>query len=43
MTYWLLILLVSFTIPVIALPFIIKYLKKHNVGQKIRQEGPNLH
>jgi len=43
MTYWLLILLVSFTIPVITLPFIIKYLKKHNVGQKIRQEGPNLH
>lgn len=43
MTYWPLIILVSFTIPVIALPFFIKYLKKYNVGQKIRQEGPNLH
>lgn len=43
MTYWLLILLVSFTIPVIALPFFIKYLKKYNIGQKIRQEGPDLH
>jgi len=43
MTYWPLTLLVSFIIPVIALPFFIKYLKKHNVGQKIRQEGPNLH
>lgn len=43
MTYWPLIILASFTIPVIALPFFIKYLKKHNVGQKIRQEGPNLH
>ncbi len=43
MTYWLLILLVSVTIPVIALPFFIKYLKKHNIGQKIRLEGPDLH
>jgi len=43
MTYWPLTLLVSFIIPVIALPFFIKYLKKHNVGQKIRQEGPDLH
>jgi phospho-N-acetylmuramoyl-pentapeptide-transferase len=43
MTYWPLIILVSFTIPVIALPFFINYLKKYNVGQKIRQEGPNLH
>ena len=43
MTYWPLIILASFTIPVIALPFFINYLKKHNVGQKIRQEGPNLH
>jgi len=43
MTYWPLTLLISFIIPVIALPFIIKYLKKHNVGQKIRQEGPDLH
>ncbi|GAI71519.1 unnamed protein product, partial [marine sediment metagenome] len=24
-------------------PLFIKYLKKHNVGQKIRQEGPDLH
>ena len=43
MTHWPLIILTSFIIPVIALPFFIKYLKKHNVGQKIRQEGPNLH
>ncbi|MBA7498404.1 Phospho-N-acetylmuramoyl-pentapeptide-transferase [subsurface metagenome] len=43
MTYWPLTLLVSFIISVIALPLFIKYLKKHNVGQKIRQEGPDLH
>lgn len=43
MTRWPLIILVSFTIPLIVLPFFINYLKKHNVGQKIRQEGPNLH
>ena len=43
MTYWPLIILASFIIPVIALPFFIKHLKKHNVGQEIRQEGPNLH
>jgi len=43
MTYWPLTLLISFIIPVIALPFFIKYLKKHSVGQKIRQEGPDLH
>jgi phospho-N-acetylmuramoyl-pentapeptide-transferase len=43
MTYWSSIILASFAIPVIALPFFINYLKKHNVGQKIRQEGPNLH
>jgi len=43
MTYWPIIILASFTIPVIALPFFINYLKKYNVGQKIRQEGPNLH
>jgi len=43
MTYWPLTLLISFIIPVITLPFFIKYLKKHNMGQKIRQEGPDLH
>ena len=43
MTRWPLTLLISFIIPVIALPFFIKYLKKHNIGQKIRQEGPDLH
>jgi len=43
MTYWPLTLLISFIIPVIALPFFVKYLKKHNIGQKIRQEGPDLH
>jgi len=43
MTYWPLTLLVSFMIPLITLPLLIKYLKKYNVGQKIRQEGPDLH
>jgi len=43
MTYWPLTLLVSFIIPFICLPLFIKYLKKHHVGQKIRQEGPDLH
>jgi phospho-N-acetylmuramoyl-pentapeptide-transferase len=43
MTYWPITLLVSFLMPVITLPLFIKYLKKHNVGQKIRQEGPDLH
>lgn len=43
MTYWPLTLLVSLIIPVITLPLFIKYLKKHNMGQKIRQEGPDLH
>ena len=43
MAYWPLTLLVSLIIPVIALPLFIKYLKKHNMGQKIRQEGPDLH
>ena len=43
MTYWPLTLLISFIIPVITLPFFIKYLKKHNIGQKIRLEGPDLH
>jgi len=36
-------MLTSFLIPVITLPFFINYLKKHHIGQKIRQEGPNLH
>ncbi|MDD5015792.1 MAG: phospho-N-acetylmuramoyl-pentapeptide-transferase [Atribacterota bacterium] len=43
MTYWPLIMLTSFLIPVITLPFLINYLKKHDIGQKIRQEGPDLH
>jgi len=43
MTYWPLTLLISFLIPVIALPFFINYLRKHNMGQRIRQEGPDLH
>lgn len=43
MIYWPLTVLISFIIPVIVLPFFIKYLKKHHVGQKIRQEGPDLH
>lgn len=43
MTHWPLIILTSFLIPVITLPFFINYLKKHNMGQRIRQEGPDLH
>jgi phospho-N-acetylmuramoyl-pentapeptide-transferase len=43
MTYWPLIILISFLIPVITLPYFINYLKKHNMGQRIRQEGPDLH
>jgi len=35
--------IVSFIIPFIALPVFIDYLKKYNMGQKIRQEGPDLH
>lgn len=43
MVNWPLIVLVSFTIPFITLPVFIKYLKKYNMGQRIRQEGPDLH
>lgn len=43
MVNWLLIVIVSFIIPFIALPVFIDYLKKYNMGQKIRQEGPDLH
>jgi len=43
MTYWSLIILISFLIPVITLPYFINYLKKHNMGQRIRREGPDLH
>jgi len=43
MTYWPLTLLISFLISVITLPYFINYLRKHNMGQRIRQEGPNLH
>ncbi|MCJ7814075.1 MAG: phospho-N-acetylmuramoyl-pentapeptide-transferase [Candidatus Atribacteria bacterium] len=43
MTYWPLIMSTSFLIPVIILPLFINYLKKHNIGQRIRQEGPDLH
>ncbi len=43
MTYWPLIILISFLIPVLTLPLFINHLKKHNMGQKIRQEGPDLH
>ncbi|HAJ33985.1 MAG TPA: phospho-N-acetylmuramoyl-pentapeptide-transferase, partial [Candidatus Atribacteria bacterium] len=43
MTYWPLIFLISFLMPVITLPYFINYLKKHNMGQRIRQEGPDLH
>jgi len=43
MIYWPLTLLISFLIPVITLPYFINYLRKHNMGQRIRQEGPDLH
>lgn len=43
MTNWLWIILISFIIPVITLPFFVNYLKKHKIGQRIRQEGPDLH
>jgi len=43
MINWFLIISISFLIPLITLPFFINYLKKHNMGQRIRQEGPDLH
>lgn len=43
MLNWPLIVLVSFIIPFITLPVFINYLKKYNMGQRIRQEGPDLH
>jgi len=43
MINWPLIVIVSFIIPCIALPVFINYLKKYNMGQRIRQEGPDLH
>ncbi len=43
MVRWPLIVLVSFIIPFITLPVFIKYLKKYNMGQRVRQEGPDLH
>jgi phospho-N-acetylmuramoyl-pentapeptide-transferase len=36
-------LLIAFFIPVIITPFFIKVQRKHNIGQRIRQEGPDLH
>ena len=35
--------LVAFLIPLMILPIWIKYQIGHDIGQKIRQEGPNLH
>jgi len=43
MVNWSLIILISFLIPFISLPVFINYLKKYNMGQRIRQEGPDLH
>jgi phospho-N-acetylmuramoyl-pentapeptide-transferase len=43
MVNWFLIISISFVIPLIILPFFINYLKKHNMGQRIRREGPDLH
>jgi phospho-N-acetylmuramoyl-pentapeptide-transferase len=36
-------LLVAFFLPVIITPFFIKVQREHNIGQRIRQEGPDLH
>lgn len=43
MVNWSLIVLISFLIPFISLPVFMNYLKKYNMGQRIRQEGPDLH
>lgn len=43
MTSWQLAILVSFIFPVITLPFFIGIIKKYGMGQRIRQEGPDLH
>ena len=43
MSNWLFIGLVSFVIPLFTLPVFISYQKKYNLGQRIRQEGPDLH
>jgi len=40
---WALISFISFLIPFLTLPFLINFLKKRQIGQKIRQEGPDLH
>jgi len=36
-------LLIAFFLPVIITPFLIKIQQKYHIGQKIRQEGPDLH
>jgi len=43
MVNWPVIIILSFLIPVILLPFFIKIIKKYKIGQQIRQEGPDLH
>jgi len=43
MANWHLIIMISFIIPVILLPFYINFIKKYKMGQRIRQEGPDLH
>ena len=43
MTNWLLIILISFILPILLFPFYIRIIKKYKIGQNIRQEGPDLH
>lgn len=43
MANWQFIIIISFLIPVVTLPFFIRFIKKYKMGQRIRQEGPDLH
>ena len=36
-------LLIALSVPITVLPIFIKIQKKHKIGQRIRQEGPDLH
>ncbi len=35
--------IIAFFVPIMIIPAFIKFQKKHNMGQRIRQEGPDLH
>ena len=43
MINWPVIILITFLLTVLLLPFFIKLVKKYKMGQRIRQEGPDLH